>query len=279
MRRLTRSERRVYAGLAAMVIFFIAVAALQIAPDKGTEYAGATGPVVLELFTSQGCSSCPPADAFLQELAQDPAWEDRLIPLAFHVDYWNYLGWRDPFSRPAWTARQGDYVAAMGGATLYTPQLVIHGREEAVGVRYREIRSHIADLLRAPAAHALHLDVAELRREGDRLKGRIEVHGYLPAESGEVGLRAVIFENVRTTAVTQGENAGKTLKNDFIVRNMHTAARLQNASNRKKDIVDSLLLDVPVERAFDPSVHGVVLLAQETASMQMLGATVQRKIE
>ncbi|HUR81120.1 MAG TPA: DUF1223 domain-containing protein, partial [Thermoanaerobaculia bacterium] len=87
-------------------------------------------PVVLELFTSQGCSSCPSADEFLRKLA---AKDKRVIPLAFHVDYWNYLGWRDPFSSAEWSQRQGDYVRAMKLSTAYTPQLVINGSRQVVG--------------------------------------------------------------------------------------------------------------------------------------------------
>src|SRR5687767_13376254 len=90
-------------------------------------------PVVVELFTSQGCSSCPPADALLRRIASDPDLRGRVIPLAFHVDYWNHLGWRDPFSQRAWSQRQGDYIRAMKLESAYTPQIVINGKREMVG--------------------------------------------------------------------------------------------------------------------------------------------------
>ena len=92
-------------------------------------------PVVLELFTSQGCSSCPSADAFLRKLAKEP----RVIRLAFHVDYWNSLGWRDPFSSREWSQRQGAYVRAMKLSSAYTPQMVVNGTRQMVGSSAFEI--------------------------------------------------------------------------------------------------------------------------------------------
>ena len=99
-------------------------------------------PVVVELFTSQGCSSCPPADALIREIAHDPALRGRVIPLAFHVDYWDQLGWRDPFSSAAYSARQADYASkAFHGGDIYTPQMVVNGREALVGSNYRAATS------------------------------------------------------------------------------------------------------------------------------------------
>src|SRR5262245_4669569 len=99
--------------------------AMQCKPTVGQE------PVVLELYTSQGCSSCPPADALLSELARER--EVPVIALAYHVDYWNRLGWRDPFSSRDWSARQGQYVRVMKLDSAYTPQLVINGSRQVVG--------------------------------------------------------------------------------------------------------------------------------------------------
>src|SRR5688572_22165851 len=109
----------------------VVVMALGVA--VGTAQTGRAGkaqaPVLVELFTSQGCSSCPPADKLLSALRSDPQMAGRVIPLAFHVDYWNRIGWEDPFSSAQWTGRQQRYARALGnGSRVYTPQLVVNGR-------------------------------------------------------------------------------------------------------------------------------------------------------
>ena len=96
-------------------------------------------PVVVELFTSQGCSRCPPADAYLAELARRPD----IVALSFHVDYWNYVGWRDPFSSTRWSKRQRDYGASLNRRFVYTPQIVVDGRDESIGSRRPRVEALI----------------------------------------------------------------------------------------------------------------------------------------
>src|SRR5262245_2326035 len=124
--------------LVALAILALAMACDPAAGDPRSRRIDPGAPVVVELFTSQGCSSCPPADRLLGELVRDGAIADRpVIALSFHVDYWNRLGWTDPFSRPAWSARQQAYADAMRDGRVYTPQLVIAGRSHVVGSRRR----------------------------------------------------------------------------------------------------------------------------------------------
>src|SRR5947209_6278424 len=113
----------------------IAVLLSAISCQAGEPLAQRLGPapVVVELFTSQGCSSCPPADALLSDLAHDASLRGRVIPLAFHVDYWDRLGWRDPFSSAEWSRRQYFYVRALSVASAYTPQIVVNGAQQFVG--------------------------------------------------------------------------------------------------------------------------------------------------
>src|SRR5476651_467871 len=99
----------------------LALSAASFALAGSTAHATTERPVLIELFTSQGCNSCPPADALLGELSQRPG----VLALAFHVDYWNGLGWSDPFSSKLWTARQNDYAQRLGKRSIYTPQLVV----------------------------------------------------------------------------------------------------------------------------------------------------------
>src|SRR5215470_16941428 len=101
-------------------------------------------PIVVELFTSEGCSSCPPADAFLAQLeARQPVVGAEVIAIEEHVDYWDQLGWRDPFSSADWTERQRKYAAVLGNGNIYTPQMVVNGSVEFVGSRERSGRSAI----------------------------------------------------------------------------------------------------------------------------------------
>src|SRR6478609_6416522 len=120
-------------------------------------------PTVVELFTSEGCSSCPPADALLAELAGRP----EVLALSFHVDYWDRLGWKDPFSSPDATQRQHRYADLLGLATVYTPQIVVDGRWQAVGSNRAEVRRAIDSAQRARDQVAISLDVRHARAKID----------------------------------------------------------------------------------------------------------------
>ena len=184
-----------------------AFAAVSCAPaDAGPgSTAAASGPIVVELFTSQGCSSCPPADALLSDVAAHPGGGRAILPLAYHVDYWNDLGWADPFSRAAWSERQQRYAAARGDGEIYTPQLIVAGGRHVVGSNLGAVRAALAS---APPATAL---AATLSRDGDRLR----VTATAPA-GAEVWL--ALCEDGLVTRVARGENAGRALRNDRVVR-------------------------------------------------------------
>ncbi len=171
---------------------------------SGIAAAGQT--VVVELFTSQGCSSCPPADRILSELAE----RDDVIALALHVDYWDYLGWKDKFAIPGHTKRQRAYVRAIGKNTIYTPQMVIGGQDHVVGSRPMKI----SNLLLQHAARDAFVNVVA-RRVGDRIS--IEA-----TPTGTAALPAVVdlvtYLPEATVDVLRGENAGRTLAYHNIVR-------------------------------------------------------------
>lgn len=166
--------------------------------------------VVVELFTSQGCSSCPPADAVFGRLPATASGVD-VIPLAFHVDYWDHLGWRDPLSRRDWTSRQRRYAAAFGLRSMYTPQAIINGRTECVGSDDRRLRALIGAANSGDTKAPIELDLA---RDGPAL----DVVATL-ADAGEHGMLVVVaFESGFETDVARGENAGRRLRSDFVVR-------------------------------------------------------------
>lgn len=162
-------------------------------------------PIVLELFTSEGCSSCPPADALLHRLARSEA---TLLPLAYHVTYWNYLGWRDPWSLDAATARQRAY--ARRGGSVYTPQLIVDGRFDAIGsdelAVMRAIRRAAEEMPPPPPL--------ALRESGGEVL--VEVGAAAGQPPGLVLL--VGYDSEHRTAVGRGENTGRTLLEANIVR-------------------------------------------------------------
>jgi hypothetical protein len=175
-------------------------------------------PVVLELFTSQGCSSCPPADALLAALA---GTRDDVLALDFHVDYWNYLSWRDPFSSAAATQRQRRYAAALG-TEVYTPQLVVDGQYQAVGSNRAAVLSAIA------TARAAILPGPALNFVPDDNGLTVDVGAG--AGSGEVLLLG--FDPQHVTEVGSGENAGRTLREVNVVRSMTPLGRWDGQSQR-----------------------------------------------
>jgi hypothetical protein len=172
-------------------------------------------PVLVELFTSEGCSSCPPADTLLAELDRDqPVPGAEVVILSEHVDYWNGLGWRDPFSAPEFTERQRTYERRLGRDGVYTPQMVVDGRMQGVGSEARGAMSMIASAAAAPKA-----DVRLAMEEG-RL--RIDV-GALP-QGGEAELHLAITEDGLQSSVARGENRGRTLWHRGVVRQLSRVA-------------------------------------------------------
>ena len=171
----------------------IAAATLALSCAAGIESALAeTRPVVVELFTSQGCSSCPPADAVLAELAP----RKDVLALGFHVDYWDSLGWKDPLSTPGATLRQHEYASQFGRREVYTPQIVIDGQRQAVGSNRNAVLQAIAQS--EPTSTAPVVFAAD---------GRSVAIG---AGSGQGKVLLIRYVRSRATQVQRGENAGRT---------------------------------------------------------------------
>jgi hypothetical protein len=161
-------------------------------------------PVVVELFTSQGCSSCPPADAFLTELAHQ---RRDVLPLTFHVTYWDYLGWKDPYSLDAATARQREYARHLGEDGVYTPQMVVDGSKGFVGSSRAEGLTAIAEAARK------QVPVSVARDAGSLLI-------MVGAGLGKAQVLLVGFDRTHETPVGRGENRGHTLLESNVVRSL-----------------------------------------------------------
>ena len=178
------------------------------------------GVALVELYTSEGCSSCPPADAALARLVQ----EDRpgVVALAFHVDYWDRLGWRDPFGSPEHADRQRRLAPSLD-RRVYTPQAVVNGTRGLVGSREADLRAAVDDALATPAAVSLALRAT---REGDRVTVTPEAKQF--AASGEVPEGAMLYvalvQREASTDVVRGENRGRTLDHTHVVRDLRSAS-------------------------------------------------------
>jgi hypothetical protein len=177
-------------------------------------------PVVVELFTSEGCSSCPPADALLAGLElQQPVENAEVIALEEHVDYWNELGWVDPFSSHGWTARQYQYGEVLGNGNPYTPQMVVDGRTEFVGNQSRKARQTIAESARAEKTQVTLLHGSPGKPGEERLTVKIgKLPGARRRDTAEVWL--AVTETGLHSAVKRGENAGEDLHHAAIVRSI-----------------------------------------------------------
>ncbi len=187
--------------LIAMVAASVVPAAAQDGKLKG----------VVELFTSQGCSSCPPADKILGEMAQ----RDDVVALSYHVDYWNYLGWRDTFSSPESTERQYNYARTLGRKSVYTPQVIVNGRDHLNG----SDRQGIEDKMDAydQAGRGLTISV-----EAEQFDDEIRIK--VGAGSGKANIIMVYFERTNTVDVKRGENRGRQITYWHSVNDMQTVA-------------------------------------------------------
>jgi hypothetical protein len=202
-------------GMPHPVFALLALPALASAPAVGASSGAA--PVatrVIELFTSQGCSSCPPADRLMQSLAGQP---DTIV-LSFPVDYWDYIGWKDTFASPAYTARQKAYAQARGDGSVYTPQAVVNGLRHAVGSDPVEIDA--ATKLADGEQGAMRVPL-KTHMEGGHLVAEV---GAAPEGAGKWGAFWVLrVSKSRSVAIGRGENAGHTVTYTNVVRGMDKA--------------------------------------------------------
>jgi hypothetical protein len=221
--------------------------------------------VVVELFTSEGCSSCPPADELLGHLRQAKVVDGvEVVPLGLHVDYWNFQGWRDRFSSAAYSERQLKYVEKFRIPSAYTPQMVVDGAAEFVGDDAPRARYLIARAAARPAP----VDV-QVTLSADKLQVRVKSQ---PAAAGDVML-ALTEDNLQSK-VSAGENGGRELRHSAVVRDLRSLGRLHDGSfeaavplNLKKDWKrDDLRVVVFVQEPHNGPIDGAVSLQLSTKS-------------
>ncbi len=188
-----------------ILLFLALCVAAPLRAESRVYTSGPTQKMLIELFTSEGCSSCPPADKWLGQLANDPRLWREIIPVAYHVDYWNYLGWRDPFSSKRWSQAQRLYRQSGGISSVYTPEFVVNGREWRGWFGSRRLPQ--------PDAQTGILEVS--------LGDGVVSAKYAPVKKSVKGwkLHVAVLGMGLKTSVTAGENAGKELSHDFVVLN------------------------------------------------------------
>jgi len=220
----------------------------------GTASADERRPVVVELFTSQGCNSCPPADAFLGELTARPD----VLALSLHVDYWDYIGWKDPFAQRAYTERQRNYSRALNQRFVYTPQMVVDGALQGVGSERATINKLI-DKAHRIAASGPAVAVTPVSGSGDQRV--VHVGDGKAAAPAKVWL--VFYDSKHETPVHAGENSGRKLANYNVVR---TLIPIGEWTGRAADF--SVDLD-----AIDADCDGAAVIVQTAETGPIIAAT------
>jgi hypothetical protein len=226
------------------------LAALLLVPRPGA--AQDTPLVVVELFTSQGCSACPPADRLLKKLTA----RDDILPLALHVDYWDYIGWEDAFARPEHTARQKAYARAAGHRTVYTPQMVVGGRDHVAGADAKALDRTLLAHRARPARVTIGLE-----REGDDLN--VLIVGISEQLPDRMVVQLARYTPAATVTILRGENADHTLDYVNIVDSLDVVASWDGHA--------PLALTLPV-----PGPEPAAILVQTAGHGPIVGAAVLR---
>jgi hypothetical protein len=249
--------------------FLTAVLTLSAGPwlVQAADDSGARAPVLLELFTSEGCSSCPPADRLLQILDEkQPVAGADLIVLSEHVDYWDRLGWRDPFSSPQYSARQQDYTNRYNFDGVYTPQLVVDGRYGFVGSDGREASAAIQKAIRE---RKIPMAISNVARDGNKVTARIQ----LPVGENFRGMQGILYvalaDNRQESHVARGENGGRTLAHVAVTRVLKQVGAIDfNAASTKE-------IALPVQPGSGNGLR-VVAFIQDPKSGHVLGVAEQK---
>ena len=249
----------------SLAVAMTSVLAGNVASAQTHAAAGASpraNAVLVELFTSEGCSSCPPADELLHEVSGQKTRNGQLIVgISEHVSYWDRLGWRDPYSSDQYTRRQSEYSAHLGLEGVYTPQMVVNGREQLVGSDRRALETAFAAEFQRPQI--------ELRILSAMVTAKAITFTYaaasLPA-NGSVELVAVLVDDSDRSQVLRGENSGRTLTHTSVARALAPLGALHAAEQK------SISLPLPPSFMASPrGAHHLILFAQQTGAGPVLG--------
>lgn len=261
---------------AVIVVFCASLATLALTLRRAGEAtafaaqeAPSTSPVLVELFTSEGCSSCPPADALLARLDREKIVGGApVIVFEEHVDYWDNLGWKDPFSSSQWTARQENYAAALHENGVYTPQMVVDGADELVGSRESQAREAIRVAAEKPKAQ-IHLESSPVAPGRYQLNIQVQM---LPSAVDGAQVWLAITESGLHSSVSAGENSGEDLHHAPVVRSLQavgTIKRPAGAYFHAGHVVD-------MNPAWKRENVRFVVFVQEKRTLRVFGASAVR---
>ena len=263
--------RRLFAALpAAGALLVIGLFGMRAAGSRQDAKPSAppSSPVVVELFTSEGCSSCPPADALLAKLDEISHFGNaEVVALEEHVDYWDEQGWRDPFSSHDWTTRQYSYAEVLGNRNPYTPQMVVDGSEQFSGGRAQEAVQSIeaaAERAKVPVTLAEAAENKPGKEDFSVQVGRL----LLTPKGGTAEVWLAITERGLHSSVTRGENAGHELRHAAVVRSM----RKIGDAKPELDVSFSSEATVPLRKEWHRENLKAVAFVQEKNSLRILGA-------
>jgi hypothetical protein len=227
-------------------------------------------PVIVELFTSEGCSSCPSADRLLARLEQtQPVPGALVVALEEHVDYWNQLGWTDPFSSPQYRARQNDYALSFHGDNIYTPQMVVNGQAQFVGDDLNRAYQEIATAAQSQTTQ-IELAMTPNSRDAELLDLSVRMSSPKTTKLRDSNLYLAVTENKLMSFVQRGENSGRTLRHSAVVRSFGVIGRIDPRGTPGGQVVSTLRLP----REWKRDNLRAVVFVQERDSLRITGASV-----
>lgn len=236
--------------------------------SEASRHADARTPILVELFTSEGCSSCPPADAFLSKLDQRPQAGAEFVVLSEHVDYWNHLGWQDPYSSHLYSARQEAYAERLGSRGVYTPQIIVDGTYEFVGSSTRSASDAFTQALNA---HKIPVRLSSIRLvEPSILTAHVEADAIIPSHNFEGAEVYVAVALSRAEShVMRGENGGRILAHTAVVRTLSKIGSLRSGEGFAQDV------QLKVEPGTDSRNLRLIAFLQQPHQGRVVGAAME----
>ncbi|KAL2944016.1 DNA-directed RNA polymerase subunit beta' [Bienertia sinuspersici] len=225
------------------------------------------GPILVELFSSQGCKISPEAELLISRLGRGDFNLDRpIIVLGFHVDYWDYMGWKDPFGSSQWTVRQKAYVESLQLDTMFTPQIVVQGGAQCVGNEEDNLLSSIASAPRFPSPN---FQATFQKPTPETLQVSLSGQLRMKIDHQGANIMVALYENGLMTDCPKGENKGRVLSNDFVVRRLEKLCTIKDTS-AKKNI--SGTVNFSLWESFSSNKCGVVVFVQQSTSHHIFGS-------